>query len=73
METENETDAVNKELLNKIFQEMAHLTKSVMSINDRLDRIEITTGRLQDRLSDLQDKYMQKMLAIEDKDEKKKT
>ena len=44
-----------------------------MSINDRLDRIEITTGRLQDRLSDLQDKYMQKMLAIEDKDEKKKT
>lgn len=71
MESESESDAINEELLNKVFQSMAHLTKSVISINDRLERIESTTGRLQVRLKNLQSRYMQKALAIEDKNENK--
>ena len=71
MDKESDSDPINNEILNKIFQGMAHLTKSVISLNDRLDRIETTTFRLKDRLSDLQNKYTEKMLAIDDKNENK--
>lgn len=71
MESESDADAINDELLNKIFQGMAQLTKSVISINDRLERIESTTGRLQARLANLNSKYTRKVLAIDNESENK--
>ena len=65
-ESDTETPQINQELLNKIFQQMSHLTQSVILLNDRLDRIDSTTNRIQNRLSNVQNKFMQRVLAIDD-------
>lgn len=66
MQSDEEPEQINQEVLNQIFQNFAQLTHSVISINDRLDRLESTTIRLQDRLSKVQRKYNLKLYAMKD-------
>jgi hypothetical protein len=55
----------DKRILNLVFQEMAHLTTSVVQLEKRLARLDHTINRTQDRLTDFQTKFQKRLLAVE--------
>jgi CII-binding regulator of phage lambda lysogenization HflD len=55
----------DKRVLSLVFQEMAHLTASMVQLEKRLHRLDHTMNRTQDRLTDFQTKFQKRLLGVE--------
>jgi hypothetical protein len=55
----------DKKILNLVFQQMAHLTTSIVLLEKRLARLDQTINRTQDQLTDFHTKFQKRLLAVE--------
>jgi septal ring factor EnvC (AmiA/AmiB activator) len=55
----------DRKLLNRVFQSVAHLTSSLAQLEKRLEKLDHTINRTQDRLTDFQTKLQKRKLGID--------
>jgi septal ring factor EnvC (AmiA/AmiB activator) len=55
----------DRKLLNRVFQSVAHLTSALAQLEKRLEKLDHTVNRTQDRLTDFQAKLQRRKLGID--------